>query len=50
MELKNLLTDEDLQLLHELKKLTPIIKNKGASFVREIDKFLKLIEKLGGAK
>ena len=47
MNLQNLLTDSDIKTLHELRDLTPRIKSKYFSLGRDIDTFLKLIEKIG---
>ena len=47
MNLKNLISDKDFQTLHEMKHLLPIIRNKGASFVREVNKLNELFEKIG---
>ena len=47
MELKNLITDEDRGVLHELKRLLPIIKSKYFSLGRDIDKFMQYCNKFG---
>jgi hypothetical protein len=45
--LQNLITNEDREVIHELHRITPIIKSKYFSLGRDIDKFMKLIEAFG---
>jgi hypothetical protein len=47
MELKNLITDDDRNTLHELRRLLPIIKSKYFSLGRDIDKFMQCCVKFG---
>ena len=49
MDLKNLITEEDRGVLHELKRLLPIIKSKYFSLGIDIDKFMKACEKFGAS-
>jgi hypothetical protein len=48
--LQNLITNEDREVIHELTRLTPIIKNKYFSLGRDIDRFMKLIGSFGQLK
>lgn len=50
MDLQNLITDSDKVVLHELKRLLPIIKSKYFSLGRDIDKFMKACERFGVPK
>jgi len=47
MDLKNLITDKDREILHELKKLIPSIKNRWFSMGRDMDKLMKLLANFG---
>ena len=46
-DLRNLITEEDRVVLHELKRLLPIIKSKYFSLGRDIDKFMSCCTKFG---
>jgi hypothetical protein len=50
MDLKNLITDEDNRVLHDLKNLIPIVKNKWFSLGRDMDKLNKLVDSFGKIK
>lgn len=47
MDLKNLITEEDKNVLHELKRIVPQLKNRWFSLGRDMDKLVKLCEKFG---
>ena len=46
MDLKNLITSEELQILHDICRQIPSIKNKWFSMGRDMDKFSKMCERL----
>ena len=50
MDLQNLITNEDREVLHELHRILPVIKNKYFSLGRDIDKFMKLVDMFGKPK
>ena len=50
MNLQNLITNEDRQVLHELHRILPVIKNKYFSLGRDIDKFMRLVDMFGKPK
>jgi hypothetical protein len=45
--LANLITNEDREVLHELKRIIPIVKNKWFGLGRDMDKLNKLIDHFG---
>ena len=50
MDLKNLITNEDREVLHELHRLIPVVKNKWFSMGRDMDKLMKLCNSFGVVK
>ena len=48
--LQNLITNEDREVLHELHRLIPIVKNKWFSMGRDMDKLMKLCNSFGQIK
>ena len=45
--LANLITNEDREVLHELHRLIPVVKNKWFSMGRDMDKLMKLCNSFG---
>ena len=48
--LNNLITNEDREVLHELHRLIPVVKNKWFSMGRDMDKLMKLCNSFGVVK
>jgi len=49
-DFKNLLTDDEVEAVKQLRELIPIVKNKWFSLGRDIDKFMKLCDKFSPKK
>ena len=48
--LANLMTNEDIKVVHDLKQLLPIVKNKWFSMGRDMDRLNKLLDSFGKLK